>query len=85
MVVLMLSPQAVPFLVYPTSTQQWAPTGRWPSQTSLREIIGLDLAASVIVEDVDIDQATCGPPPTVRAVGPLELDAATGGALTAGL
>ena len=48
------------------------------------EIIGVDVAASVGVEDVDIDEATGGPPPTENAVGPLELDAATGGALTAG-
>ena len=71
-VVLLLSPQVVPFLVYPTGAQQWSPTRGWPSLTSMLEIIGVNLAASVGVEDVDIDGATGGPPPTEDAVGPLK-------------
>ena len=42
------------------------------------------LPIRIAPEDIDIDEATAGPPPTEMAVSPLELDHATGGGLTNG-
>ena len=80
---LVLSPQSAHAMVQSHGHRGWVPDGRWPAHGAFLGVQGLPIR--IAPEDIDIDEATAGPPPTEMAVSPLELDHATGGGLTNGL
>ena len=81
-VVLVLNPEAAHSLVQSQGFRGWHVDGRWPSHGSFADL--QDLPREIGVDDINLDEATAGPPPTALAVSPVELDHATSGGLTNG-